>query len=252
MRDQIDRAFNPDSLFTDLGTFVVEGDKNEAERLYQKKLISTDFYGRGNSAFDFTKWKPDGNSNLLYAFFQGFRGVKVDLRAGAGDKIYIGRSKTPALILLDGNPTNIAFISSLPPEEISRAVTLTNPFVKAYFGPDADGGVMAFYTRRKDGLPPSPESLKMSSTIVLVLPNTYDQPREFYAPKYDVKKPEDAKPDKRAVLHWQTLVKLNENGEATIEFWNSDDAKRILIDVQGLTNSGIPFFINSTYTIGKN
>ncbi|WP_421977010.1 hypothetical protein [Roseivirga seohaensis] len=48
------------------------------------------------------------------------------------------------------------------------------------------------------------------------------------------------------------MIELDENGEATIEFYNSDDAKRIMFDVQGLTNSSIPFFINKTYAIGKN
>ncbi|KYG82156.1 hypothetical protein EV198_2773 [Roseivirga ehrenbergii] len=239
VRDQIERAFNPDSMYTDLGTFVVEGDKKKAEILDRIRLETTD-YGRGTSAFDFTKWKPDGNSNILYAFLQGFRRVRVELRA-SGDRIYIGGSKTPAPTLLDGYPTDIAFISSLPPETISRAVVIENMLV---------GTVLAFYTRRKDGLPPSPESLLKSNNIVLDFPNTYDQPREFYAPKYDVQKPEDAKPDKRAVLHWQTMIELDENGEAIIEFYNSDDAKQIMFDVQGLTNSGIPFFINKSYTIG--
>ena len=252
-RDLIERAFNPDSLFTDLGTVVVEGSRVEAEREEEEKKEKT-AYGRGTDAFDFTEWAATGAyTNIFQALVGKFPGVTVSVGSGGGPNVIIrsGGFTYPALFLLDDVITDGELVSSLPPDSFSRVVLFKGLAATAIFGDAGKGGVMAFYTKSADGVALSPEVLKNSSTLTVELPYTYDQPRVFYAPKYDVKKPEDAKPDKRAVLHWQTMVEVDENGEATIEFWNSDDAKRIMIDVQGLTNSGIPFFINKMYTIGK-
>lgn len=252
-RDLIERAFNPDSLFTDLGTVVVEGDRVAAEREEKERKEKT-AYGTGTSAFDFTEWSATGAYTSIFSALVGkFPGVTVRMGANGEPTVIIraGGFTYPALFLLDDVPTDAALISGLSPDNFSRVVLFKGLAATAIFGDAGKGGVMAFYTKSADGIALSPEQMKNSSTLTVELPNTYDQPREFYAPKYDVQQPEHAKPDKRAVLHWQTLIELNENGEATIEFWNSDDAKRILIDIQGLTNSGIPFFINKTYTIGK-
>ncbi|KYG76777.1 TonB-dependent receptor [Roseivirga echinicomitans] len=253
-RDMIERAFNPDSLFTDLGTVMVEGSKLQVER-EDKQLKEKTAYGRGTSAFDFTEWSATGAyTNIFSALIGKFPGVTVRMGPTGEPTVVIraGGFTYPALFLLDDVPTDAALISGLSPMNFSRVVLFKGLAATAIFGDAGKGGVMAFYTKSADGISLSPEELKNSSTMIVELPYTYDQPREFYTPKYDVQKPEDAKPDKRAVLHWQTMIELDENGEATIEFWNSDDAKRIMIDVQGLTNSGIPFFINKTYAIGKN
>lgn len=253
-RDMIERAFNPDSLFTDLGTVMVEGSKLQVER-EDKQLKEKTAYGRGTSAFDFTEWSATGAyTNIFSALVGKFPGVTVRMGPTGEPTVVIraGGFTYPALFLLDDVPTDAALISGLSPMNFSRVVLFKGLAATAIFGDAGKGGVMAFYTKSADGISLSPEELKNSSTMIVELPYTYDQPREFYAPKYDVQKPEDAKPDKRAVLHWQTMIELDENGEATIEFWNSDDAKQIMFDVQGLTNSGIPFFINKTYAIGKN
>ncbi|WP_323757561.1 Plug domain-containing protein [Roseivirga sp.] len=253
-RDMIERAFNPDSLFTDLGTVMVEGSKLQVER-EDKQLKEKTAYGRGTSAFDFTEWSATGAyTNIFSALVGKFPGVTVRMGPTGEPTVVIraGGFTYPALFLLDDVPTDAALISGLSPMNFSRVVLFKGLAATAIFGDAGKGGVMAFYTKSADGISLSPEELKNSNTMIVELPYTYDQPREFYAPKYDVQKPEDAKPDKRAVLHWQTMIELDENGEATIEFWNSDDAKQIMIDVQGLTNSGIPFFINKTYAIGKN
>ncbi|MGW8122213.1 TonB-dependent receptor [Roseivirga echinicomitans] len=252
-RDMIERAFNPDSLFTDLGTVTVEGSKLQIEREDKRKKEKT-AYGTGTSAFDFTEWSATGAyTNIFSALVGKFPGVTVRMGPTGEPTVVIraGGFTYPALFLLDDIPTDAALISGLSPLSFSRVVLFKGFAATAIFGDAGKGGVMAFYTKSADGLSLSPEALKNSSTMIVELPYTYDQPREFYAPKYDVQKPEDAKPDKRAVLHWQTLIELDENGEATIEFWNSDDAKNIMFDVQGLTYSGIPFFINKTYFIGR-
>ncbi|KYG84694.1 hypothetical protein AWW67_01230 [Roseivirga seohaensis] len=254
-RDMIERAFNPDSLFTDLGTVMVEGDKLQVER-EDKQLKEKTAYGRGTAAFDFTEWSATGAyTNIFSALVGKFPGVTVRMGPTGEPTVVIraGGFTYPALFLLDDVPTDAALISGLSPVNFSRVVLFKGLAATAIFGDAGKGGVMAFYTKSADGISLSPEELKNSSTVTVELPYTYDQPREFYAPKYDVQKPEDAKPDKRVVLHWQTMISLDENGEATIEFYNSDDAKQIMFDVQGLTNSGIPFFINKIYTIeGKN
>ena len=47
-------------------------------------------------------------------------------------------------------------------------------------------------------------------------------------------------PDYRSTLYWNPLLITDENGKATIRFFNSDNAHKIEIAVEGLSSSGVP------------
>jgi hypothetical protein len=68
----------------------------------------------------------------------------------------------------------------------------------------------------------------------------YYQARTFYTPGYDVKKPEYEKPDLRTTIHWEPDVLTDEEGNATISFFNADSKTIIKVDVEGIAEPGIP------------
>jgi hypothetical protein len=67
--------------------------------------------------------------------------------------------------------------------------------------------------------------------------NGYQQPREFYSPKYGPENIEDARPDNRPTLLWNPEVVV-ENGEAKIEFFTADNLARYHIFVEGISKNG--------------
>jgi len=75
----------------------------------------------------------------------------------------------------------------------------------------------------------------------------YYESRMFYAPNYSA---EDAtKQDERITIHWSPFVKIDENGKATINFYNADPKGKIRLTVQGLTNDGVPVVASAVYEV---
>jgi hypothetical protein len=65
----------------------------------------------------------------------------------------------------------------------------------------------------------------------------YAVAREFYSPKYEENKATSLS-DKRATLYWNPLVSTDASGQAKVEFFNSDSARRYLIVVEGIDPMG--------------
>ena len=108
----------------------------------------------------------------------------------------------------------------------------------AIYGSRASGGVIsisdqtgkASYDLSRE-VPPG--------TLLAKLPG-YAPVREFYAPRYDVKKPEHVRPDYRTTLFWAPMIQTDEEGKATVSFFTSDAKTNLRIRVEGATLDGRP------------
>ena len=65
---------------------------------------------------------------------------------------------------------------------------------------------------------------------------------EFYSPDYNSKLPD--KPDHRRTLYWNPNIKTDENGNASIQFYNNSTCKKMIISAEGITKDGQPFYLN--------
>ncbi|MGI9550065.1 MAG: carboxypeptidase-like regulatory domain-containing protein [Aurantibacter sp.] len=104
----------------------------------------------------------------------------------------------------------------------------------AIYGSRGSNGVILVYTKRGEGQTIKPV-LSPDFTI-----SGHAVEKEFYSPKYDVKREEHIAPDYRATLYWNPSIATDENGSAKIEFFNSDTAKEVQVSIEGLSNYGIP------------
>jgi hypothetical protein len=59
-------------------------------------------------------------------------------------------------------------------------------------------------------------------------------------PDYGRPEADRAAPDQREVLYWNPLLRTDEAGNATVQFYNSDQADRLLVVLEGITASGQP------------
>ncbi len=59
--------------------------------------------------------------------------------------------------------------------------------------------------------------------------------KEFYSPDYSVLPPAT---DYRRTLYWNPMVMPNEEGKATIQFYNNSNCKNFSISAEGITNDG--------------
>jgi TonB-dependent SusC/RagA subfamily outer membrane receptor len=137
-----------------------------------------------------------------------------------------------------------SILLSISPMDVERIEILKSAATAAAFGIRGANGVIAIYTRR------GPENSANSRTrdykgIQLA---GYSYNREFYSPAYDVPKEEHAMPDRRTTIYWNPSVKTNNLGKADIEFFNSDDARSLEVEIQGVTDYGD--IINARFPVG--
>ena len=125
-----------------------------------------------------------------------------------------------------------AFIATMDTFTVERLEILKGPRA-AIYGSRGANGVILIYTSKGVGQTRR-DFLAPEFTISGHAPE-----KVFYSPKYDVKIEAHDTPDYRATLYWNPSVATDKEGNATIEFYNSDTAKQFQLSIEGLSN-GIP------------
>jgi hypothetical protein len=103
----------------------------------------------------------------------------------------------------------------------------------AIYGPSGRYGVIIVYTKTGKAKPNN--SFSSKHTI-----QGYSELKEFYSPKYDVVKESHKNVDNRTTIYWNPSVKTDKNGNATIEFYNTDSTKSFEVDIQSISKYGTP------------
>lgn len=148
------------------------------------------------------------------------------------------------LILLDNVPVSVDAINRIPVQSI-ESVEVFKGADATIFGTQGANGVIAFYSK---------SGSKAAEAIPGMMPLTnigYQVSKMFYAPKYDVKKPEDVKPDERVTLFWNPNIRSDENGKVALSYFNHDIDAPIHIVLQGVTKLGQPVYQYFSYKISK-
>jgi len=133
-----------------------------------------------------------------------------------------------------------AIIENLPVFDVERLEILKPPR-SAIWGARGAGGVILVYTKKGEGRSYNP----VLSPEFSIAGHAFA--KEFYSPKYDVEDDRHTAPDYRATLYWNPLLATDENGNASIEFFNSDNAEQLQVQIEGLSDDGIPGTYLKTY-----
>jgi uncharacterized protein YfaS (alpha-2-macroglobulin family) len=75
----------------------------------------------------------------------------------------------------------------------------------------------------------------------------YYETKTFYAPTYLLAN-ERLKKDVRTTIFWEPTITTNQQGEATLSFYNADPASTIKISAQGIAEKGL-FTGGTTYNV---
>ncbi|MGM0581129.1 MAG: TonB-dependent receptor plug domain-containing protein [Bacteroidota bacterium] len=231
-RKEIDASYDFENNFETLDEVTVKADK------ITKQDEVNNMYGPGDNTLDVTELAISETAQHPLELIRGrVSGVRisgsvvnwqVEIR-GPGS---VNSSTTP-LILVDNVEVPIDFLNSIPAKQIETVEVYKGPSA-AIFGVRGASGVLSFYTKPGGENFTTYETGNTATTIL----SGYQEYREFYSPDYSVKKDEHAKPDKRAVLHWEPLIKTDKNGEYFLEFYTSDEDMDITVMLEGMTQAG--------------
>ena len=153
---------------------------------------------------------------------------------GLKPSFYLNGSEVPLDFLLGLKPVDIDFIDVL---KGSSALA---------FGLEAQG-VIIVYTNRGRSIDTQGE-VKKSSTQVFKSPGFYTA-REFYAPNYALEYRRENHQDLRSTLHWEANINTSTKKNAEISFYTCDEKGTYMVEIEGITNTGIPFHKTATFEV---
>lgn len=124
-----------------------------------------------------------------------------------------------------------------PIEQVAR-IDLIDRNQTSYWGTNLKGGIIAITMKKGKALAEAYAAVP-SPDVSVVTPLGYQTPAEFYAPAYDTEeKRRTNTPDYRTTLYWNPVVKLDDLGQATVEFYTTDAPADYDISIEGVSQSG--------------
>ncbi len=165
---------------------------------------------------------------------------------GDGPSSY-GQEGNNPLFLLDDVPLmgDVSMVlDGINPSEVSRIEVITGAGGAA-FGARGGNGVISIYLKTFADYDKEAQSRQTKKYVLA----GYLTPKPLPTPDYGGPEADRAAPDQRDVLYWNPLLRTDEAGNATVQFYNSDQADRLLVVLEGITATGQP--VSFTTVISK-
>jgi hypothetical protein len=198
-------------------------------------------YGRADATVKFDQMNTGGAQTILDVIRSRVAGVQV---TGTGTSAVVQirgaanfQGVIEPLFIMDGMPIDKESALTISVQDV-EAVDVLKGASTAMFGSQGAGGVIAIIMKRGGSGPYDPNQ-KALGTLIARLPG-YQPVREFYAPRYDVSKPDHLRPDHRATLHWEPMIQVTETGKATVTFFATDAQTKLRVIAEGSSADGMP------------
>lgn len=165
----------------------------------------------------------------------------------SANSVRFNRYNGPPVILVDGIETDMDLLSSISTDDIAKIEAIKGPGA-AVFGSQGANGAIIIYTKLGKG---STTNRKVFHSIAMPI-NGYQNTRFFYSPDYSKPKPLENDPaDIRNTIYGNPYIQPDENGNANISYYNNEVNTTVDINLEGITNNGIPVVVKSSYQIKK-
>ncbi len=206
----------------------VKAKQKSKEETMDDKYTSGMFKSDNGYSFDLTD-QPLPYTNILDFLVGRVPGLQVRTSDPTHPSV-TWRGGTPGFFL-DEIPIELDEISNIPVDNVAYIKVYRPPFMGSFGGAN---GAIAIYTRKGKDIKFRPgEGLNREKV------QGYTRVKEFYSPDYSVKSDKDKLPDKRATLYWNPKLRADSiTHKLNVSFYNSDLAKRIRVEVEGMTKSG--------------
>lgn len=162
-------------------------------------------------------------------------------------KYYLTRSynqgsRVPVQFFLNGMPIDENTLNSISPTEVEAIEIFTKDDLGTVSRLHQNDGVVSIITKKEKPKGPRMslaqiEALLPKSNVIDLYPLGYIKERKFYAPKYETDQSK-ATNDYRTTVYWNPAVEWDENGAATMEFFNADGNGKYKVVVEGMDANG--------------
>jgi len=152
-------------------------------------------------------------------------------------------SRVPVQFFLDGMPIDEQALNSIMPGEIEAIEIFLRDELGTVSRLYQNDGVVSIMTKKKErnNQPRMSlaeiESMLPKTNVIDMMPLGYVKERTFYAPKYDTPDSKNTN-DYRTTIYWNPDVVLDDEGNATLNFYNADGNGRYKVVVEGQDETG--------------
>jgi hypothetical protein len=238
--------------------------KVEAYRMTPARKKVMEAYGKPKEVIngEIIQEKEEKWSFGLYSVLQSKFGDKITIYRYEDLLLAKIRNSEPTLVVVDGSAVNhedYGSIAYIPPSEVSSFEIIENVSNRSKvwfeFCPECSPmsipptiDVIAIYTYGGNGI----YGIKKPIGIMKAVVPVFSTPREFYTPKYDNLTASDwYKPDLRALIHWEPVVKVDSSGSASCSFYNGDLTGEVKVIVEAISEDGKIGYQELTYNVRK-
>lgn len=152
-------------------------------------------------------------------------------------------SRVPVQFFLDGMPIDEPALNSIIPSDIEAIEIFLRDELGTVSRVYQNDGVVSIMTKKKDQSKQPRmslaeiESMLPKTNVIDMVPLGYVKERQFYAPKYDTPDSKNTN-DYRTTIYWNPDVVLDDEGNATLNFYNGDGNGRYKVVVEGQDEAG--------------
>lgn len=147
---------------------------------------------------------------------------------------YSTRSNGPMQIVLDGMYIESDQISMLSAPDIASIEVLRNINYTSIYGSYGGNGLILITTKRGDGA----ARAFTPTGIRTFIPKGLYLNRTFYKPIYDATQASTIGSDLRTTIHWEPNLITNQSGEASFDFYTSDEKGPYTVILEGIDFTG--------------
>jgi hypothetical protein len=162
---------------------------------------------------------------------------------------FYGVSIKNPIFLLNGMPVAGETLAGLPVSWIERVDVSDKISSYSIWGAGTGeipiDGVISIVTRDKE-LPTTSTPVYHSVNVNF---SGYNEHRIFYSPKHHTTLEKDYKPDLRTTLFWEPDIKIENNKEVILNYYNADNPSKVKIIAEGITTNGIPVSVKTEYDV---
>lgn len=154
-----------------------------------------------------------------------------------GEEVYFARNyaaKQQPVIVLDNKIIDNEEVPFIAFQDIAE-VEFVKDASSAFISGASAGGAILVTTKRGERTSVPKEVFH----IKYITPLGVQITKEFYSPSYEtVEQTNYVDPDLRTTLYWNPLVKTNEEGKASFDFYSGEDFSSYSVVIEGVTDDG--------------
>ena len=217
-----------------LATVKIKSRIKSKIQLLNDKYTSGLFKNENARQFDLVDDPLASSYTDIVSYLEGkVGGLSFDHMAGKFVWMSNRAGENGPAIYVNEMQTNYDMLSSLPVANVAYIKVFRPGFVGG--AGSGTGGAIVVYTRMgADGQPLNGTKGLDNSTVT-----GYTAIREFYAPDYDNKNPEDDKKDLRTTLYWNpSVITTPGQKKVTLTFFNNDVTDSFRVIIEGMNQEG--------------